>query len=140
MDGAGKTLFWFSEEDLIIEVPFFQRPYVWDEENWQSLKESIESADDKRLPFIGSFILQEKGNKTYWVIDGQQRITTLSIFIKAFLDSTKFQILPLVRTKLEGMIYRQELIDGDTVNYTSRLIPSNADREPFEKVMSIELD
>ena len=140
MDAAGKTLFWFSEEDLIIEVPFFQRPYVWDEENWQSLIESIESADDKRLPFIGSFILQEKGNKTYWVIDGQQRINTLSIFIKAFLDSTKFQILSLVRTKLEGMIYRQELIDGDTVNYTSRLIPSNADREPFEKVMNIELD
>lgn len=138
MDGFGKTLYWFSEEDLLIEVPFFQRPYVWDEDNWQSLKESIESADDKKMPFVGSFILQEKSEKTYWVIDGQQRITTLSVFIRAFLDQKKYPLINQVITKLEGMIYRIELIDGDNVSYKSRLIPSNADSEPFEKVMATD--
>ena len=138
MDGFGKTLYWFSEEDLLIEVPFFQRPYVWDEDNWQSLKESIESADDKKMPFLGSFILQEKSEKTYWVIDGQQRITTLSVFIRAFLDQKKYPLINQVITKLEGMIYRIELIDGDNVSYKSRLIPSNADSEPFEKVMATD--
>lgn len=121
MDGFGKTLYWFSEENLLIEVPFFQRPYVWDEDNWQSLKESIESADDKKMPFLGSFILQEKSEKTYWVIDGQQRITTLSVFIRAFLDQKKYPLINQVITKLEGMIYRIELIDGDNDSYKSIL-------------------
>ena len=140
MDGFGKTLFWFNEEDLLIEVPFFQRPYVWDEDNWQSLIDSIESSDDKRMPFIGSFILQEKSSKVYWVIDGQQRITTLSVFIRAFLDQTKYPLISHVITKLEGMIYKTELIDGENVSYKSRLIPSNADSESFEKVMSTKKD
>lgn len=43
------------------------------------------------MPFIGSFILQikdDRGLVNYIVIDGQQRLTTLSILIKAFLDSS----------------------------------------------------
>lgn len=85
MDGFGKTLFWFSEDDLTLEVPFFQRPYVWDEENWESLINSISKSSPKTMPFIGSFILQEKSKGSYWVIDGQQRITTLTLLIKSFV-------------------------------------------------------
>ena len=140
MDGFGKTLYWFSEENLIIDVPFFQRPYVWNYDNWQSMKESIEASDDKKMPFLGSFILQQKreNEKNYWIIDGQQRITTLSILIRAFLDQKKFLVIPHVRSKLEEMIYKTELIDGEHVSYNCRLIPSNADADSYEKVMAID--
>ena len=140
MDGFGKTLYWFQEENLIIEVPFFQRPYVWDEENWQSLVSSIESARASTLPFIGSFIMQKKKEqKNYWVIDGQQRITTLTVFIKCFLDFNK-TLHPNTKTYLNGMIYNTKMVDSETYVSTPRLIPSNADKESYEKVMDEELD
>lgn len=140
MDGFGKTLYWFQEENMVIEVPFFQRPYVWDEDNWRSLVSSIENARAFTLPFIGSFIMQKKkGQKNYWVIDGQQRITTLTVFIKCFLDFNK-TLHPNTRTYLDGMINITKMVDSETYISTPRLIPSNADRESYEKVMNKELD
>ena len=139
MDGFGKTLYWFQEEDLIIDVPFFQRPYVWDEENWKSLIDSIENSNHGTLPFIGSFILQEKGKKSYWVIDGQQRITTLTVFVKCFLDlNTKMH--PNTKTYLSGMIYKYKTVDSETYLALPRLTPSNADKLSYEKVMDENLD
>lgn len=139
MDGYGKTLYWFGEENLILEVPFFQRPYVWDEDNWKSLINSIESSLDGFMPFIGSFILQEKINKTYWVIDGQQRITTLTLLIKALLDFyTKLQLQ--IRAKLEDMIYKTEIADVDNVIKTPRLIPAYLDKEDYDFLMSDSID
>ena len=44
MEGTAQTLYWFQNEIVKIEVPFFQRPYVWDEEDWNELIESINSA------------------------------------------------------------------------------------------------
>lgn len=58
MDGKGQTLFWFHNEKVKVEVPFFQRPYVWDEEDWEELLVSIDNANKESMPFIGSFILQ----------------------------------------------------------------------------------
>lgn len=139
MDGFGKTLYWFQEENLKIEVPFFQRPYVWDEENWKSLIFSIENSTDKTMPFIGSFILQEKEDKYYLVIDGQQRITTLTVLVKAFLDYN-INLHPNTKTYLNSMIYNVEMIDSETYIQKPRLTPSNADKEAYEKVMAEKLD
>ena len=69
MDGFGITLNWFREENIVLEVPFFQRPYVWDEENWSSLVLSINNRNAAFMPFLGSFILQVKEDRGYWIID-----------------------------------------------------------------------
>lgn len=138
MDGFGKTLFWFSEENLTLEVPFFQRPYVWDEDNWGSLINSIQNASDKSMPFIGSFILQEKENNNYWVIDGQQRITTLTILIKSLLDYYK-DLNPQVRTLYEGIIYRSEVADIDNIINIPRLVPAYIDKGEYDIVISQEV-
>lgn len=135
MDGFGKTLFWFSEENLTLEVPFFQRPYVWDEENWDSLVNSIAEASSKNMPFIGSFILQDKGNKNYWVIDGQQRITTLTIMIKALLDYYK-NLQSKVRSLFEGIIFKTEVADITNIVNIPRLTPSYMDHEDYEFLMN----
>ncbi len=90
MKGEAKTLEWIK--DKMFEVPFFQRPYVWNEDNWDELWESIKNSKNGEMPFIGSFILQEKLGEQptkYLVIDGQQRLTTFSILIKAYLEFAK---------------------------------------------------
>ena len=75
----------------LVEVPFFQRSYVWKKDLWARLLEDMEFVVKTNKPhFLGSIILKEgrKPNpgelfsvrKT--VVDGQQRLTTFLIFMK----------------------------------------------------------
>lgn len=78
--------------DLLLknmEIPFFQRSYVWEDENCRTLLEDIEqSIKNEQALFLGCIVLKEI--KRTWImdkdrlqlIDGQQRITTLSILLK----------------------------------------------------------
>lgn len=75
----------------LVEVPFFQRSYVWKEDLWARLLEDMEYVVEARKPhFLGSIILKE-GRKPVvgdnfsackTVVDGQQRLTTFLIFLK----------------------------------------------------------
>lgn len=76
----------------LIEVPFFQRAYVWEKDLWQRLLEDMEFMVQSKHPhFMGSVILKEgrdPGNNDSFitcktVVDGQQRLTTFLIFLKA---------------------------------------------------------
>ena len=49
MDGYAKELVWLSGTKLI-EVPFFQRPYVWGDEQFESLIDSITDAPSNSMP------------------------------------------------------------------------------------------
>lgn len=75
----------------LVEVPFFQRSYVWKEDLWARLLEDMEFVVKTNKPhFLGSIILKE-GKKPHsgemfstrkTVVDGQQRLTTFLIFMK----------------------------------------------------------
>lgn len=72
----------------ILEIPYFQRNYVWDEENWSRFLEDYkEICLSKKEYFMGTYIMKQKqtpsGSKCgdiRAVIDGQQRFTTLILF------------------------------------------------------------
>lgn len=57
MKGEAQSLNWISD-DRLFEIPFFQRPYVWKDDNWDELWNNIVLSSDSGMPFIGSFILQ----------------------------------------------------------------------------------
>jgi hypothetical protein len=78
------------------QVPIYQRSYVWDrEEQWTPLWEDLEETTKPRLNnepgtahFLGAIVIEltsaEPGRvKTYSVIDGQQRLTTLQLLLAA---------------------------------------------------------
>lgn len=76
----------------LLEVPFYQRAYVWQEEQWERLLEDLKYVTKIRQQyFMGSIILKSGRTLNTWekysecrvVIDGQQRLTTLLIFMKA---------------------------------------------------------
>ncbi len=81
----------------LLEVPFFQRPYVWKEDLWERLIDDMEYVvSSKKTHFLGSVILKE-GRKPKTgelfadcktVVDGQQRLTTFLIFLKALCLKT----------------------------------------------------
>lgn len=61
MDGNGITLKTLLQSNAL-EVPFFQRPYVWEEEHFEALIDSLEDSPEATMPFFGSVILKEFDN------------------------------------------------------------------------------
>jgi len=72
---------------LIYEIPKFQRDYSWNTEQWDDLWQDIISLKDgeESEHYMGYLVIQSNDNKNFQVIDGQQRLTTLSILILTVL-------------------------------------------------------
>ena len=73
--------------DAIYYIPRNQRRYVWNAQNWADMYDDVLLVADGVAPshFIGSIVLKDEGKdeglSKYTVIDGQQRILTLTIFL-----------------------------------------------------------
>src|SRR3954463_4497523 len=88
------------EKKLRLEVPLFQRQYVWNqEEQWEPLWEDIslkiieylQGRKDGPVHFLGAMVLDQKQTPVMnvekrQVIDGQQRLITFQIFLSALRD------------------------------------------------------
>ncbi|MBT1175498.1 DUF262 domain-containing protein [Bifidobacterium sp. LC6] len=74
--------------DYRFTIPSFQRAYIWKPENILQLVSDLKDASKSpHIPyFLGSLILVSKGNSQYDVIDGQQRLVSLSIIIAVLRD------------------------------------------------------
>ncbi len=70
-------------------VPLFQRPFSWGEENAAQLYEDLHTAWASQTDgyFLGPIVVSQSGNfASYDIIDGQQRLATLSILLAIFRD------------------------------------------------------
>lgn len=141
MKGEAKSLKWLINAEKI-EVPFFQRPYVWSDPEFDALIESFNDSEDNAMPFFGSLILkvvsEDDDNKEYTIIDGQQRVTTFSILVRALLDVVEEKGIKLASTvlvELKGLIYNTEVTDDGEEDYEIKLIPSNSDEKYYKKIM-----
>ena len=74
--------------DYRFVIPSFQRAYTWQTENIAQLVTDLQDAcHDPDTPyFLGSLILVHDGQTKYQVIDGQQRLISLSIIISVLRD------------------------------------------------------
>ena len=93
------------EKKMRLEVPLFQRQYVWtQEQQWEPLWEDvsrkfaefIEGRSDGPVHFLGAMVLDQKETPATHVekrqiIDGQQRLTTLQIFLAVMRDFCRGQ-------------------------------------------------
>jgi uncharacterized protein with ParB-like and HNH nuclease domain len=68
-----------------LEIPDFQRPYEWKPEHWSDLwSDLIENLDQNYL--MGGIVLCGSDNENNLVIDGQQRISTITLLIAGCRD------------------------------------------------------
>jgi uncharacterized protein with ParB-like and HNH nuclease domain len=78
-------------------VPLFQRPYTWSEKQWRTLWEDVmvfyplDDANDKATHFMGAVVTMPArsvpvGVSKFLIIDGQQRLTTISVLMCAVRD------------------------------------------------------
>lgn len=74
----------------VFDIPRNQRRYVWKKPHWQDLYEDIVFSITETKPhFVGSIVLEGEGKKDglsyYTIIDGQQRLTTITIVLLAIM-------------------------------------------------------
>lgn len=129
----------FALPSTIFSIPVYQRNYTWEEENCEKLLQDIVSiSQNKKTHFMGSitYILQWKEDKErfrqlqeFVIIDGQQRITTLMLLLKA------------IETKIQDEEIKKEInIILNLTGQKLRLKPIKKDKEAFELVMQNRLD
>lgn len=92
LDTSNRTYRQLMGNGLIYSVPRFQRDYSWTSSEWDDLWRDIEALfeeDGEQEHYMGYLVLQSKDSKNFDVIDGQQRLSTLSILILAVLGNLK---------------------------------------------------
>ena len=74
-----------SSDNVIYEIPIYQRNYAWGKDEIETLVHDIFDACTKKKSkyFIGTLVTYSKDENTFEVIDGQQRLTTLFLILKA---------------------------------------------------------
>ena len=141
--------FYFLATPSYYDIPFFQRAYVWNEENWGELLSNLTSRNQNH--FLGSIILKNElatagSVSRYSVIDGQQRLTTLSVLLRACYDhivknAGKYgydeDVLKTCQVKMESLLFVPE--GGIKQTLHVKINHSHLDKPAFEKVIKGEL-
>ena len=71
-------------------IPRFQRDYSWSHDHWAELWQDIGQMQESKIQhFMGYLVFQTQDEKTFEIIDGQQRLTTLAIVVLAALSKTQ---------------------------------------------------
>ncbi|MBD2504123.1 DUF262 domain-containing protein [Anabaena azotica] len=116
----------------IYRVPIFQHDYSWNEVNWEDLWQDILAlhTNPDSSHYMGALVLQTSStsDKEFTIIDGQQRLATLSIVAIAVID--KIQKLVEKEEEKEANHERQEILkrtylsdkDPRSLRYSSKLI------------------
>ena len=75
-----------SQETKTYMIPVYQRNYAWEEDEITALVKDVldSSVKNSNVPYyIGTLVTYKRGDSVYEVIDGQQRLTTIYIILKA---------------------------------------------------------
>lgn len=148
MEAHAIPLLAIFEKKMRLEVPLFQRQYVWNrEQQWEPLWEDIqrkffeylEGRKDAPSHFLGAVVLDQKQTPTTHVekrqvIDGQQRLTTLQIFLAAFRDFCRAQECDDLAMECEGFTLNKGMMAEREVD-KFKVWPTNLDRAQFKDVI-----
>lgn len=103
---------------LTYHIPRFQRDYSWGVDEWEDLWQDIKNmlqVDGEPAHYMGYLVLQSADDKRFDVIDGQQRLTTLSLIVLAVLKN--LQRLVDAGNEAEANARRLEQIRQTYVGY-----------------------
>ena len=148
MKANAASLLAIFEKKMRLEVPLFQRQYVWNHDHqWEPLWEDIsrkfteylEGRKNAPVHFLGAMVLDQKQTPTTHVekrqiIDGQQRLTTLQIFVSAFRDFCRAQACEELAKECDGFtLNRGMMAEPDVDKY--KVWPTLLDRSQFTDVI-----
>ena len=121
-------------------VPLFQRPYSWTEKQWKTLwSDVVEQSrhDDGRPHFFGSIVTTPaksvpQGVGKWLLIDGQQRLTTIQVFLAAIRDSAARLGDSKLHDRIDGQYLTNAYEEGDE---RMKVLPTQDDRPTFHAII-----
>jgi uncharacterized protein with ParB-like and HNH nuclease domain len=123
-------------------VPLFQRPYTWSEKQWRTLWDdvmvfyAVDEINDKATHFMGAVVTMPArsvpvGVSKFLIIDGQQRLTTISILMAAVRD--------VLSPEQQGSRRRIQQFyltnDGSDGTELFKLLPTQGDRAAYASLI-----
>ena len=85
-----------GQESKTYLIPIYQRNYAWQEDEIRALIKDVYDSmkkSDKSVYYIGTLVTYNRGDHVYEVIDGQQRLTTIYLILKAMRVNNVFNKL-----------------------------------------------
>lgn len=71
-------------------IPAYQRPFLWDRDNFDDLIDDLIEADKSAEYFLGTLVLHRRDDEgVYDIVDGQQRLTSISILLACLRDAVQ---------------------------------------------------
>ena len=117
-------------------IPEYQRPYAWGEDEvqtlfddiWEFTTNGVGGSESNRTYFLGTVVSFENDQKDQEIIDGQQRITSLFLLLRAIYtmlssSDTKTKEAENFIKQIEPAIWRTNKLTGE-VDYSKILITS----------------
>ena len=120
------------------QIPLFQRPYTWKKHDWATLwNDLVETyVEGSASHFLGSVVTKTMpgtadGVSPFLVIDGQQRLTTISILLAALRDHARKSAVGLA-DKIQDLYLTNKYAAGQ---YAYKLRPTQVDRSSYSSVV-----
>ena len=121
-------------------VPLYQRSYSWEEKEWQALWDDLVELcepDGPRTHFLGSLVTMQttsvpEGVPKFFLIDGQQRLTTLFILLTLLRDRAARDGEPDLAEEIEKTLLVNAYKKG---NEYFKILPTQTDREAFRGIV-----
>ena len=86
-------------------IPTYQRGYRWRTKHVQALIDDLESIPDDETYCLQPIVLQKNKNRNdFLVVDGQQRLTTLMLLLKAWGEQNIWEMIPENKQKEQGIL------------------------------------
>ena len=124
-------------------IPVYQRNYDWKKDNCKKLFDDIIDAYIKdRFHFVGSIVYVDQGEENkiyrYLIIDGQQRITTIFLLLKALYDTSEDDN---IKNEISDILFnRDKYNDLKLTDQTKvKLKPIKSDNEQFLLLMKDDI-
>lgn len=134
----------FDGQSKELVIPVYQRNYDWSqtqcERLFDDLVEIIEENREKH--FFGAVVGSPEDSFTWVVIDGQQRLTTISILMLALVHSARAGEIELDQTSLPDALEANYLFRADGTDPESKvkLKPVKDDAEAYRRLFHAEKD
>lgn len=140
MKGDAQPLIkFFDGSDKRFIIPLYQRNYDWKEENCEQLFNDLLNLHEsnRKSHFFGSIVSSiQPGTEDRYIIDGQQRITTVSLLLTAMVNAKKEGLIEAVDSKLVEKIFKRYLVDEYQEDERKvKLKPIKKDMEAFDALL-----
>lgn len=138
-----KLVAYMQGSDKRFIIPVYQRNYDWKTEHCKQLYDDLIKVvrRNRKSHFFGSIVSvnNDGGFNEYLVIDGQQRLTTISLLLLAMYNLMKNGILTPVKGNLADKILKTYLIDEWQEDETRiKLKPVKKDSTAFARLFEVE--